>query len=137
MRDELLRGEQADKANQPSNLPQDPGGGLTKKDGDKKSSMNQNLTVAFVCFMTESVMIEANRCGEQDASVSLREGHPPGFTKRTSYRSPEATVNMLISACFFGGVAGVPETREDHLLDSLTDVSDKSTSQIKEERTSS
>lgn len=59
--------EQADKENQPSKLTQDPGGGRTKKEGDKKSSMNQNLTVAFVCFMTESVMIEANRCGAQDA----------------------------------------------------------------------
>lgn len=71
-------------------------------------------------------------------TVSLREGDPAVFPERTSYRSPEATVKMLMSACFFGGVAGVLETREDHLLESLTDVSDKSASQKKKkERTSS
>jgi len=35
--------------------------GPTRKDGDKKFSMNQNLTVLLVFFKTLSIMIEANR----------------------------------------------------------------------------
>jgi hypothetical protein len=34
---------------------------LTRKVGDRKFSMNQNLTVLLVCFITLSIMIEANR----------------------------------------------------------------------------
>ena len=34
---------------------------LTIKVGDKKFSINQNLTVLWVCFMTLRIMIEANR----------------------------------------------------------------------------
>jgi hypothetical protein len=35
---------------------------LTKKDGDKKFSMNQNLTVLLVFFITLEIMIDANLC---------------------------------------------------------------------------
>jgi hypothetical protein len=34
---------------------------LTRKEGDRKFSINQNLTVLLVCFITLRIMIEANR----------------------------------------------------------------------------
>jgi len=45
--------------------------------GDKKFLINQNLTVDFVFFMTETIII----------------------LKNLSYKWPEATENTLISAC--------------------------------------
>ena len=41
----------------------------TKKAGDKKFSMNQNLTVLLVCFITLRIMIEANRWKENKCGV--------------------------------------------------------------------
>ena len=41
----------------------------TKKAGDKKFSMNQNLTVLFVCFITLRIMIEANRWKKNECDV--------------------------------------------------------------------
>lgn len=35
---------------------------LTRKEGERKFSMNQNLTVLFVWRMTEMAMMNANRC---------------------------------------------------------------------------
>jgi len=34
---------------------------LTRKVGDRKFSINQNLTVLLVCFITLRTMIDANR----------------------------------------------------------------------------
>lgn len=45
--------------------------------GDKKFSINQNLTVLCVCSRTERIIMDKNR----------------------SYKCPEATEKMLISAC--------------------------------------
>ena len=41
----------------------------TKKAGDRKFSMNQNLTVLFVCFITLRIMMEANRWKENKRGV--------------------------------------------------------------------
>lgn len=38
----------------------------TRKDGDKKFSMNQNLTVLFVLRKTLNIIIEANRCAADE-----------------------------------------------------------------------
>lgn len=51
---------------------------FTLKDGDKKFSINQNLTRLFVCFNTLRIIIDKN----------------------LSYRWPDATENILISALF-------------------------------------
>jgi hypothetical protein len=37
------------------------GSRLTKNEGERKFSMNQNLTVLWVCFITLKIMMEANR----------------------------------------------------------------------------
>lgn len=50
---------------------------LTLNLGDKKFSMNQNLTVLSVCSRTERIIMD----------------------KKRSYKWPEATEKMLISAC--------------------------------------
>lgn len=75
------------------------GDGRTRNEGERKFSMNQNLTVLLVCRMTEIAMIKANRCRE-DAISSRFGGRSEGERALTSYSKPEATVKMLISAFF-------------------------------------
>lgn len=69
----------------------------TRKDGDRKFSINQNLTVCSVLRRTLKIMIDANlwkvHVHEQwSARVGLR-------VDLTSYNRPDATVKILISAC--------------------------------------
>ena len=67
----------------------------TRKDGERKFSINQNLTVCFVLRSTLRIIIDANLW-----KITL--SSEPGLVDhvgRTSYNRPDATVNILISAC--------------------------------------
>jgi hypothetical protein len=66
---------------------------LTKNDGDKKFSMNQNLTEEFVLRSTLAIMIETNLYVGTVSGKKRDREHD-----RTSYSKPEATVKILMSA---------------------------------------
>lgn len=57
--------------------------------------MNQNLTVLFVFLRTLRIIMPTNRYNY----VSALKIHVSVKTGVTSYRRPDATVKMLISAC--------------------------------------
>jgi hypothetical protein len=75
----------------------------TRKDGERKFSMNQNLTVLFVLRRTLKIMMDTNLWRKDSHWCSVRLEKEDLLP--TSYRSPEATVNMLISA--WPGLRGI------------------------------
>jgi hypothetical protein len=51
-----------------------PTGSLTRNEGERKFSMNQNLTLLFVLRKTLRIMIDTNRYNREEVQKALNEG---------------------------------------------------------------
>ena len=67
---------------------------LTRNEGERKFSINQNLTVLSVFRRTLSIMIEDRRYTQSSLNKQKCQ-----LRALTSYKWPEATVKTLMSAC--------------------------------------